>query len=126
LKFVPVGVHPCVVLLLLEWPVARPVTIEQEEQVKSREEIMEILEAFDLTGSFRDVGELPDDGPQRRERIVDPFLGKIEEWVERSAGKIRADVAFGKLKALGYSGSERTVRRAVAEVDPNDSTPMPS
>ena len=100
---------------------------------------MEILEAFDLTGSFRDAGELagcshhtvsayvakrdagelPDDGPERRERIIDPFLGKIEEWVERSAGKIRADVAFDKLTALGYTGSERTVRRAVAEVKAN-------
>jgi transposase len=115
------------------------VTIEQEEQVKSREEIMNMLEAFDLTGSFRDAGELagvshhtvaryvalrdegglPDDGPQRRERIIDPFLAKIEEWVERSHGKIRADVAFDKLTALGYSGSERTVRRAVAEVKAN-------
>ena len=107
--------------------------------MKSREEIMEILEAFDLTGSFRDAGELagcshhtvadyvakrdagvlPVDGPQRRERIIDPFLAKIEEWVERSAGKIRADVAFDKLEALGCTGSERTVRRAVAEVKAN-------
>ncbi len=107
--------------------------------MKSREEIMEILEAFDLTGSFRDAGELagcshhtvafwvarrdagelPDDGPQRRERITDPFLPKIEEWVERSSGKIRADVAFDKLEALGFTGSERTVRRAVAEVKAN-------
>lgn len=107
--------------------------------MKSREEIMEILEAFDLTGSFRDAGELagcshhtvadyvakrdagelPDDGPQRRERIIDPYLSKIEEWVERSAGKIRADVAFDKLEALGYAGSQRTVRRAVAEVKAN-------
>jgi transposase len=114
-------------------------TIEQEEQVKSREEIMNMLEAFDLTGSFRDAGELAgcshhtvaryvamrdggglaDEGPQRRERIIDPFLGKIEEWVERSHGKIRADVAFDKLTALGYEGSERTVRRAVAEVKAN-------
>jgi ferredoxin len=36
----------------------RPETVELEEQVKSREEIMEILEAFDLTRSFRDAGEL--------------------------------------------------------------------
>lgn len=99
-----------------------------------------MLEAFDLTGSLRDAGELagvshntvaryvalrdagelPDDsGPERRERIIDPFLGKIEEWVERSDGKIRADVAFDKLRALGYTGSERTVRRAVAEVKLN-------
>jgi len=78
--------------------------------LKSAEEIMEILEAFDLTGSFRDAGELagcshhtvaayvakrdagelPADGPGRRERIIDPFLSKIEEWVERSDAKIRA------------------------------------
>ena len=45
-------------LLLLEWPVTTTVTIEQEEQVKSREEIMNMLEAFDLTGSLRDAGEL--------------------------------------------------------------------
>lgn len=107
--------------------------------MKSREEIMNILEAFDLTGSLRDAGELagvshhtvaryvelrdagglPDDGPQRRERIIDPFLAKIEEWVERSDGKVRADVAFDKLTALGFDGSERTVRRAVAEVKAN-------
>src|SRR3984957_1502309 len=30
----------------------------EEEHVKSDEEIMEILEAFDLTGSYRDAGEL--------------------------------------------------------------------
>jgi transposase len=115
--------------------------IEQEEQVKSREEIMNILEAFDLTGSLRDAGELAGcshhtvaayvakrdagelvaEGPERRERIIDPFLAKIEEWVERSDAKIRADVAFDKLVALGYSGSERTVRRAVAEVKANHS-----
>ena len=107
--------------------------------MKSREEIMEILEAFDLTGSFRDAGELagcshhtvahwvdrrdagtlPAGGPARRDRVIDPFLAKIEEWVERSDGKIRADVAFDKLTALGFTGSERTVRRAVAEVKGN-------
>ncbi len=107
--------------------------------MKSREEIMNMLEAFDLTGSLRgagelagvshhtvaryvakrDAGELAGDGPQRRERIIDPWLAKIEEWVERSGAKIRADVAFDKLTALGYTGSERTVRRAVAEVKAN-------
>ena len=95
-----------------------------------------MLEAFDLTGSLRDagelagcshhtvaayvakrdVGELAGDGPRRRSRIIDPWMGKIEEWVERSGAKIRADRAFDKLKALGFAGSERTVRRAVAEV----------
>ena len=103
--------------------------------MKSREEIMEILEAFDLTGSYRDAaelagcshhtvaayvakrdaGQLPGDGPVRRVRLLDPLLPKIEEWVERSRGKVRADVCYDKLVALGYDGSERTVRRAVSE-----------
>ena len=107
--------------------------------MKSREEIMNMLEAFDLAGSLRgagelagvshhtvaryvakrDAGELAGCGPRRRERIIDPWLAKIEEWVERSGAKIRADVAFDKLTALGYTGSERTVRRAVAEVKAN-------
>ena len=39
---------------------------------------------------------------------------KIEEWVERSQGKIRADKAHERLVAMGYLGSERTTRRAVA------------
>jgi transposase len=46
---------------------------------------------------------------------VDAFAAKIEEWVDRSRGKVRADVAHQKLVALGYQGSERTTRRAVAE-----------
>ncbi len=107
---------------------------------------MNMLEAFDLCGSFRDAGELAGcshhtvaayvakrdagelagDGPQRRERIIDPWLGKIEEWVERSGGKIRADRAFDKLAALGFAGSERTVRRAVAEVKANHGIPPKS
>ena len=103
--------------------------------MKSREEIMNMLEAFDLTESSRDAGELAgcshhtvaayvarrDEGrlggagPVRRERIIDPWMAKIEEWVERSCGKIRADRCYAKLKALGFEGSDRTVRRAVAE-----------
>lgn len=104
--------------------------------MKSREEIMEILEAFDLTHSFRDAGELagcshhtvaawvtrrdagrlPVAGEvERRQRKIDPYMGKVEEWVERSRGKVRADVVFDRLRALGFFGSERTVRRAVHE-----------
>jgi hypothetical protein len=41
-------------------------------------------------------------------------LPKVEEWMEHSVGKIRADKAHEKLLALGYAGSERTTRRAVA------------
>ncbi|HSH58190.1 MAG TPA: IS21 family transposase [Acidimicrobiales bacterium] len=100
--------------------------------MKSDEEIMEILEAFDLTRSFRDAGELaacsPNtvahwvaareagtlEVPARRECLIGPFLPKLEEWVDASKAKIRADVAHDKLVAMGYIGSERTTRRAVA------------
>jgi transposase len=109
--------------------------------VKSYEEIMEILEAYDLTGSFRAAAELAgcshhtveayvarrdggllDGGrsePVERLKLVDPFLPKLEEWVERSQGKIRGDVVFDKLGPLGFEGSDRTVRRAVAVVKAN-------
>ena len=46
---------------------------------------------------------------------VDPFAAKIEEWVDRSNGRIRADKAHERLVAMGYVGSERTTRRAVAQ-----------
>ena len=103
--------------------------------MKSAEEIMFILEAFDLTQSYRDAGELAgvdhhtvahwvtaraegrlDGVVARRPMLIDSYLDKVEEWVERSRGKVRADVAHDKLVALGYMGSERTTRRAVAEV----------
>ena len=96
---------------------------------------MEILEAYDLTGSFRDAGELAgcshhtvaahvaarDAGRVAgvavvRPQLIDAYLAKVEEWVEQSGGKIRADKAHAKLLALGYTGSERTTRRAVAIV----------
>jgi transposase len=103
--------------------------------VKSAEEIMKMLEAFDLTGSLRDAGEMAGcshhtvgkhvaardagmltDQAAARPMLIDEFLPKLEEWMEHSTGKIRADVAHDKLLALGYQGSERTTRRAVATV----------
>lgn len=102
---------------------------------KSGREIMEILEAFDLTGcahsaaqlagtdrktvlryvALREAGSDPLAAQQRRPRSVDEFAGKVEELVDRSSGKIRADVVHRRLTAMGYAGSERTTRRAVAE-----------
>jgi transposase len=101
---------------------------------KSDREIMEILEAFDATGcahsaagiarvdpktvrryvAARDEGRAVT-GPGRRPRIIDPYLDKIEEWVDRSEGKVRADIIHERLEGLGFSGDERTTRRAVAE-----------
>ena len=108
--------------------------------MKSYEEIMEILEAFALTNSYRAAGELagcshhtvehwvtmrdkgllPDgQSPVERPKLVDGFMPKIEEWVERSNGKVRGDVVFDKLVGLGFEGSDRTVRRALAVVKLN-------
>ena len=72
---------------------------------------MEILEAYDLIGglraaaalagcdhktvahyvALRDAGRVPDERV-RRPMLIDEFLPKVEEWVDRSHGKIRADV----------------------------------
>ena len=94
---------------------------------------MNILEAYDLTGSLRDAAELAGcshhtvaryvagrergrapGAPARRPGVIDEFLPKLEELVERSKGKIRADKAHEKIAAMGYAGSQRTTRRAVA------------
>lgn len=102
--------------------------------MKSAEEIMEILEAYDLTGSYRsaaelagcdhhtvkrlvarrDAGLLAQPAPER-DQLIDPFRDKVAEWVDRSGGKLRADVAHDKLSGLGYTGSPRSTRRAVAQ-----------
>ncbi len=53
--------------------------------------------------------------PASRPQLMDAFRPKLEEWVQRSGGRLRADVAHDKLAALGFTGSERTTRRAVRE-----------
>ena len=82
-----------------------------------------MLEAFDLTGSLRDAAELAgcshhtvgryvaardaggvSDRAAARPQLIDEFWPKIEEWMERSKGKIRADVAHEKLARVGLSG----------------------
>ena len=56
----------------------------------------------------------PADEPAPRAKLIDPFLEKIEEWVDRSKGKVRADISHDRLVAMGFTGTERTTRRAVA------------
>lgn len=96
---------------------------------------MEILAAYDLTGSLRAAAELvgcshhtvaahvaardagrPVGTPPRRAQVTDEYLDKIEEWVEASKGRVRADKVHEKLMASGFTGSDRSTRRAVAEV----------
>jgi len=96
---------------------------------------MEILEAYDLTGSYRaaaelagcdhhtvaryvalrDAGEAPV-AREHRVRPIDEYLPKIEELVVRSNGKVRADVVHQRITAMGFTGGERTTRRVVAQV----------
>ena len=52
----------------------------------------------------------------RRPRLIDPFLEKVEELVDRSKAEVRADVVHERIVAMGFAGDERTTRRAVAEV----------
>ena len=98
---------------------------------------MEILEAYDLTGCAHPAAQLAGTdrktvlryvtlregggdpvAPARRPRSVDPFVSKVAELVDRSSGKIRTDVVHRRLTAMGYDGSERSTRRAVAEAKP--------
>jgi hypothetical protein len=55
-------------------------------------------------------------GAQRLSPVIGGFLPKLEELVERSRGKFRADVVHDKITAMGSAGSERTTRRAVARL----------
>ena len=89
---------------------------------------MNILEAYDLTGLYRDAAScwlLASHGSslgagQRRGTagarggvapagVIDVYLEKMEELVERSKGKIRADKVHEKITAMGYGG--RSARR---------------
>lgn len=104
--------------------------------MKKAKEVMEILEAYDLAGSLRGAAKLAGCDhktvahwvrqrelaaglvpmtARARPAMAATFIDKIDELVERSGGRIRADVAHDKLAAIGYEGSERTTRRWVAE-----------
>ena len=100
----------------------------------SKEKQMEVLEAFDLTKSFRAAAQLTGvdhhtvkrlvtgralgtelvGEPAVRSKVAEAFADKVVEWVDRSNGKVRADVVHDKLVQMGYRGSERTTRRVVA------------
>ncbi|GGR01030.1 hypothetical protein GCM10010195_66120 [Kitasatospora griseola] len=94
---------------------------------------MEILEAYDLTGSYRKAAELAGcdhhtvrryvqlrgqgvDPTERavRSKLIDGFLPKVEELVERSRSRVGADAVHKKIVAMGFTGTDRTTRRAVA------------
>lgn len=100
--------------------------------MKSKEQVMEIIEAYDLMGTYagaasllgcshhtverhvqaRDAGR-PLAVRKTKPRLTEPFEPKIAEWVEKSSGKIRADKAHAKLVTMGHEGSPRTTAYAV-------------
>jgi hypothetical protein len=101
--------------------------------LKSDGELMEILNAYDLTGSYRAAAELcgcshhtvkkavqdRDAGLSpagRRARMIDDWREVLEGWVADSKGKIRGDKAHERLLDLGYTGTDRTTRRALADI----------
>src|SRR5258707_15423556 len=99
---------------------------------------MEILESYDLTRcphsaaqlagcdaktvqryvALRDAGGgdplLVRTAP--RPKLIDAFLPKVEELVDLSKTKIRADKVHERLVAMGFTGTQRTTRRAVRGV----------
>jgi hypothetical protein len=44
----------------------------------------------------------------RRPRLIDPFVEKVEELVDRSKAEVRADVVHDRIVAMGFAGDERT------------------
>lgn len=50
----------------------------------------------------------------RRSRVTDDFAGLIDERVEQTAGRVTARRLMRLVRAAGYDGSERSLRRAVA------------
>ena len=92
--------------------------------MKSAEEAMEILEAYDATGSLRGAAALAGCDHKTVARLVAareaaggglPERARQRPLVDRSRALVRADVVHGVLVAIGYEGSYRTTRRAVAE-----------
>ena len=88
--------------------------------MKSGREVVEILEAYDLTGSYRAAVELAgcdhttvgryvklrNEGRSPEERLhrarpIDEFMDKVEELVEHSGGRVRADVVHRRITAMG-------------------------
>jgi transposase len=102
--------------------------------LKSGREQVEVIALYEELGSYRAVaalvgcdhktvkryvemaGELGQLAPTRqRARITDDYRYLIRERVEQSRGRVTARRLLRLLRAAGYEGSERSLRRAVAE-----------
>ena len=102
--------------------------------MKSGRTQVEIIALYEELGSYRAVGalmgcdhktvkryvEAAGDGGQLaavlvRLRVTDDFAGLIAERVEQTGGRVTARRLMRLVRAAGYGGSERSLRRAVAE-----------
>lgn len=101
--------------------------------MKSGRTQMEIIALYEELGSYRAVGALLGCDHKtakryvqaageaghlapvlRRSRLTDDFADPIAERVEQTHGKITARRLMRLVRAAGYEGSERSLRRAVA------------
>ena len=95
---------------------------------------VEVIALYEELGSYRAVAELvgcdhktvkryvelagelgQQAPPRRRARLTDGFVELIGERIERTDGRVTARRLYRLLRAAGYTGSERSLRRAVAE-----------
>jgi transposase len=94
---------------------------------------MEILQAYDATGVAHSAAQLAGCDPKTvrravarrargmapderlaRSRLIDGHRDRIDQLVEASGGKVRADKVHEAIAACGFAGSYRTTRREVA------------
>src|SRR5579875_1013175 len=111
-RFLPMGGHGFSPRFCPEAPVVGRALLSTRDlrsgAVKKPEEAMEILEAYDATGSLRGAAALAGCDHKTVARLV-------AAREAAGGGLARADVVHGVLVAMGYEGSYRTTRRAVAE-----------
>jgi transposase len=102
--------------------------------MKSGRTQVELIALYEELGSYRAVGSLlgcdhktvkryveaageaGQFAPElRRSRVTDDFAGVITERVEQTGGRVTARRLMRLVRAAGYRGSERSLRRALAE-----------
>ena len=113
----------------IDWPVPTG-PVDREEQLKSYEEIMEILEAFDLTGSFRAAAELAGcsqntvevlGGAPRRRRAggAGEPVERRERWSIRSWPRSRSWWNAPTAGSVAMSRSKSSARSVIRRLGPH-------